>query len=284
MRKNWLGCADYTWPKLNHEVALNLIRGIGFSHVDVGLFFNATHIKPEEVVKDVETSSYKFQKVMSEKNLQVGDVFLIPAADFETRAPNNLSPSDRKDAIAMFTKICEFTKLIGGSGVTVLPGNPNEGENPEAALQRSVDMLTKYVNIASTLNLEVSFEPHDKSITPTPQLAIQLCELVPGLKITLDSGHFEYANFPVRDYGEIYKYTRHVQLRAAAPGIMQAISSENTTDFIGMISKLFRSGYQGGFATEYVWTAGWECRRVDNVSETIFLKELVESCIGDLNG
>lgn len=280
MNKTWFACADYSWPKLTHDTALALIRGMGFTHVDLGAFYDATHIKPEEIIKDVDGSVKHAADLLEKYELEVGDVFLIPGIDFETRAPNNQHPDQIADAINMFTKICEFTSKLGGSGVTVLPGNPRDGEHAEEAIGRSVKTLKNYVGIADSFGLEVSFEPHNKSCTPSPALAAQLVELVDGLKITLDSGHFEYANHPVSSYGDMFKHVRHVQLRGAASGNMQAIFPENTTDFAMMIDKLFAGGYEGGFACEYVWTPGWECRRVDNVSETVLLfdhvKKLVE--------
>ncbi|MBM3721324.1 MAG: sugar phosphate isomerase/epimerase [Actinobacteria bacterium] len=271
--KIWYGCSDYTWPKLSHDAALQLIRGMGFEAVDLGLFYGATHVKPERVMKDVPTSADELNRKLEGIGLMAGDVFLTPGSDFTTRAPNDPNKKGIEEAIAMFTAIADFTKRINGKGITVLPGSPIGSQSNEEARTNAVETLKRYVEIAYTYDLEVSFEPHDKSSTPTPMEAIDLVELVPGLKITLDASHFEYAGFDVASYGDIYPHTRHVQVRCASPKVMQAIFVENTIDLTLMIRNLLRSGYSGGLVCEYVWIPTWECRRVDNVSETVVLLE-----------
>lgn len=269
----WFGCSDYTWPKLSHDTALKLIKGMGFEAVDLGLFYGATHIRPEDIINDVSTAADQFNRKLESIGLMAGDVFLIPGADFITRAPNDPNQKGIKEAIDMFTGIAEFTKCVNGKGLTILPGSPIGRQSNEEARINAVETLNRYVEVASGYDLEVSFEPHDMSSTPSPTEALDLVERVPGLKITLDASHFEYANYNVASYGDIYSHTRHVQVRCARPGVMQAIFAENTIDLPLMVRNLLSSGYSGGLVCEYVWIPTWESRRVDNVSETVVLSE-----------
>jgi len=271
--KIWFGCSDYTWPKLSHDTALQLIRGMGFEAVDLGLFYGATHVRPELVVQNVPASADQVNRKLEKVGLMAGDVFLTPGTDFLTRAPNDPSRKGTEEAIEMFTRVADFTRRIRGKGITVLPGSPIGEQSNEEARINAVVTLKRFVEIASSYDLEVSFEPHDKSSTPSPSEALDLVERVPGLKITLDASHFEYAGFDVASYGDIYSHTRHVQVRCASPEVMQAIFVENTIDLTLMIRNLLGSGYSGGLVCEYVWIPTWECRRVDNVSETVVLLE-----------
>lgn len=269
----WFSCADYAWPKVNHKTALNLIKGMEFEAVDLGLFYGSTHVKPEVVAGDVDTHADNIKKALSETKLKIGDVFLIPGEDLSTRAPNNPSPKELAEAFELFSSICKYTSLIGASGLTVLPGVIFDGQTQSEAIKQSAKMLNRYVDVASTFDLEVSFEPHDGSCTPTPETAMQLVALVDGLKITLDSAHFEYAGIPVSSYTEIFPSVRHVQIRGARTGVMQAIAEENETDYDLIVKTLVESNYRGGIACEYVWTEGWDCKRVDNVSETVLTRD-----------
>lgn len=269
----WFSCADYAWPKLNHKTALGLIKGMEFDAVDLGLFYGSTHIKPEVVAKHVVAHADNIKKALSQSELEIGDVFLIPGQDLSTRAPNSPSQKELTEAFELFTSICKYASLIGASGVTVLPGIIFDGQTQTEAIKQSAKMLQRYVDLASSFDLEVSFEPHDGSCTPSPETAMQLVSLVDGLKITLDSAHFEYAGYPVSDYHDIFSSVRHIQIRGARTGVMQAIAEENETDYDLIIKSLLDSDYQGGIACEYVWIKGWDCNRVDNVSETVITRD-----------
>ena len=275
----WFSCADYAWPKLNHKTALGLIKGMEFEAVDLGLFYGSTHIKPEDVAGNVEAHADAIKKALSETELKIGDVFLIPGQDLSTRAPNNPSQKEVAEAFELFSGVCKYASLIGASGVTVLPGIIFDGQTQSEAINQSAKTLRRYVDLASTFDLEVSFEPHDGSCTPTPETAMQLVTLVDGLKITLDSAHFEFAGIPVSTYTEIFPSVRHVQIRGARTGVMQAISEENETDYDLIVKTLVESNYRGGIACEYVWTKGWDCQRVDNVSETVLTRNYLKESL-----
>jgi hypothetical protein len=60
---------------------------------------------------------------------------------------------------------------------------------------------------------------------------------------------------------------------------MQARITENTVDVAALVDGLVRCGYRGYLATEYVWHEFWGCDRVDNVSETALMRDLVRSIV-----
>ncbi|CAB4787902.1 MAG: TIM barrel protein [Actinobacteria bacterium] len=275
----WFSCADYAWPKLNHKTALSLIKGMEFEAVDLGLFYGSTHIKPEAVARHVDAHADNIKKALSQSDLEIGDVFLIPGQDLSTRAPNNPSQKEVAEAFELFSSICKYASLIGASGVTVLPGIVFDGQTQTQAISQSAKTFKRYVDLANSLDLEVSFEPHDGSCTPSPETAMELVSLVDGLKITLDSAHFEYAGISVSEYTEIFQSVRHVQIRGAKTGVMQAIAEENETDYDLIIKSLVTANYRGGIACEYVWIKGWDCNRVDNVSETVLTRDYFKDAL-----
>ena len=163
--------------------------------------------------------------------------------------------------------------------MTVLPGIVFDGQTQTQAISQSAKTFKRYVDLANSLDLEVSFEPHDGSCTPSPETAMELVSLVDGLKITLDSAHFEYAGISVSEYTEIFQSVRHVQIRGAKTGVMQAIAEENETDYDLIIKSLVTANYRGGIACEYVWIKGWDCNRVDNVSETVLTRDYFKDAL-----
>jgi hypothetical protein len=51
----------------------------------------------------------------------------------------------------------------------------------------------------------------------------------------------------------------------------------NTTDFADLVKKLMSQAYSGWYAVEYVWIDWEHCNEVDNLSETILLRDLLLS-------
>jgi sugar phosphate isomerase/epimerase len=51
--------------------------------------------------------------------------------------------------------------------------------------------------------------------------------------------------------------------------------SENTIDYDGILRAMQKVNYRGLVVLEYVWTEWMELNRVDNVSETIILRDLL---------
>jgi tetratricopeptide (TPR) repeat protein len=66
---------------------------------------------------------------------------------------------------------------------------------------------------------------------------------------------------------------RSGKLKVVERDQMQAIAEENETDYDLIVKSLVDSNYRGGIACEYVWIKGWDCNRVDNVSETVLTRD-----------
>jgi len=272
IHKYWMACSDYTWPKLNHRTALTLIKGMGFDAVDIGLFYGASHILPEEVHRDFSATASRAMQLLDEVGIKAGDVFFTPGQTLESRAPNNPDPAERAAGFELFTSSAQFAAQIGARGITLLPGIRFSGESYESAIDRSAQSLRRFVDYGASLGLEVSFEPHDQSCTDSPERTMELVEKTEGLKVTLDASHYEYNGYGVDTYRELLPYVRHVQVRCARKGGMQTSLEENEIDLKSLLHYLAQDGYQGGLACEYVWIKTWDCNRVDNVSETVLLK------------
>ena len=51
--------------------------------------------------------------------------------------------------------------------------------------------------------------------------------------------------------------------------------TENTIDYDGILRAMEKVKYRGFVVLEYVWTEWMDLNRVDNVSETIILRDLL---------
>jgi sugar phosphate isomerase/epimerase len=276
-----LACADYTWPAVTHGLALDIIRGLGFSAVDIGFMAGRSHIRPEVVGDDTAAWAGRVGERCATRGLVVSDVFAQPAS-FEVMSVNHPDTAEQERAAAFFRGALEFARRLGSPGLTLLPGILFGQESWERAARRAAAGLRWRVEEAGSAGLAVSVEPHIGSIIDTPARASALLEMVPGLTLTLDYGHFVAAGAAENTIEPLLRHSRHVQCRGGAPGLLQASMRVSTIDFAKMARQLGAFGYTGFLACEYVWSEWQRCDEVDNLTETAALRDVLSGALAGI--
>ena len=283
-----LSCADYSFPLLPYDVNLALIKGLEFDAVDVAVFSGNPNNSAEDVIADPIGVGRRIKGMANDYGLVVADVFPIvitdfrPVFDVQSAAPNNPSPVVRQQARDDFRRFIEFTLVCESPGLTILPGCPFEDSDPSRDWGLATEELAWRVEVAQDAGLELGFEPHIGSITETPEVTAQFVLEVPGLKVCLDFAHFVYQGITPERIETLLPISRHHQIRQAATGVMQAISYEGTIDIKRLVNKLAAMDYQGFLAAEYVWMQKWACDRVDNLCETIYVRDQIREALANL--
>jgi sugar phosphate isomerase/epimerase len=96
---------------------------------------------------------------------------------------------------------------------------------------------------------DLRVEPGPRSVLDSAVAIRAMCQEVPGLRITLDTG---WAAFGGYDPLEVADLAGHVQLRQARPGHAQVHpDEEGDVDFAAVIDGLEVLGYEGLFSVEY---------------------------------
>jgi sugar phosphate isomerase/epimerase len=269
-----LACADFSWPLLPHDRVFTLIRLLDIEGVDLSLFGNRSHVRPETVRSDIPMWSGILKERIERSGLELSDFFFQPWTDFETMAPNHPDPKQQDDAAALFHDMVEMARRMGAPGITMLPGIRFGDESWETSIRRSAEALKWRVDAAAKHNMLLSIEGHVGSNVDTPEKLMHLIELTPGLKLTLDYTHFTYAGIPDSEIEPLLAHARHFHCRGANKGHLQANFDENTIDYRRVIQRMQEIGYNGYFAIEYVWQNWQDCNRSENVSETILFRNL----------
>jgi len=270
-----LAACDYTFPKLQWEQTLRIARELGVEAVDVGLFAGRSHLDIQEVFTDLPRAAKRVTEALNANGLRIADSFGQPGKVFEENAVNHPEAQVRQAAAEFFFRLLEFALRCNGSHMSLLPGVHFESESEEDSLKRSVDELAWRVEAAANVGVTLSVEPHLGSIVPTPQAASRLLDLTPGLTLTLDYGHFTYQGIPDSDIEPLMARTSHFHARGACPGKLQSTMGENTIDFDGVVRAMEKVKYPGFVVLEYVWTEWMDLNRVDNLSETVILRDLL---------
>jgi sugar phosphate isomerase/epimerase len=276
-----LACADFTFPLLPHADALALIRLMGIEGLDLGLFGNRSHVRPEMVRKDLPMWSGILKERIDRAGLALADFFVQPWTDFTVLAVNHPDPGQQDEARAFFRDMLELARRLEAPGMTMLPGARFSDEGAETAIRRSAEALKWRVEEAAQHGIALSIEGHLGSCVDTPERLARLIELTPGLTLTLDYTHFIAAGYSDADVEPLLAHARHFHCRGAAKGQLQASFDDNTIDYRRVIRRMREIGYPGYFGIEYTWSDWQNCNRTDNVSETIRFRDLARETMAE---
>ena len=270
-----LACADYTFPLLSHDQALKLVALLGFRYVDIGLFEERSHLQPGHVLPHLAASARELSQKVADCGLEFAG-FFYQAAAFQSMAANHPDASERRKGRDFFLRMLEFTLRCNASHLTGLPGLEWEGVPYETSLGRSAEELAWRAEQARQSGAVFSVEAHVGSIVPPPQKALQLATLSSGLTLTLDYTHFASQGYPDDDAEPLLQYAAHFHARGARKFRLQAPLKENVIDYPRIVRKMKRIDYPGFIVVEYVWQDWEHNNEVDNVSETVMMRDLIE--------
>jgi sugar phosphate isomerase/epimerase len=274
-----LACADFTWPLLSHVSSLALIHLLDIEGVDLGLFGNRSHIRPEVVRTDIPLWAGILTERIARSGLELADFYFQPWSDFETMAPNHIDRTQQDEALALFDDMLELARRLNAPGITMLPGVRFGDEPWEASIRRSAETLKRRVDAAAKYGIPLSVEGHIGSNVDTPEKLARLIELTPGLTLTLDYSHFTYAGFTDAEIEPLLAHARHFHCRGAAPGRLQTSFAESTIDYQRVVDQMQALDYGGYFAIEYVWIDWQGCNQTENTCETILFRDQVRARI-----
>lgn len=268
MRAPRLSCADSAFPRLSHAGALGVIRDLGIPAVDICVFPDFAHTAPATVRADPGAAAEAVLERLD--GLAVADVFLILGA-FDAVAINHPDAAVREESLSYFGPVVEFARRLSSPGVTLLPGVEFDG----ASLDEAAAELRRRAEIAGEAGLRLAFEPHYESIVETPERTLELLDRAPGVGLALDYSHFVFQGTPQADVDVLIPHAHHVHLRQAGRGEMQLRVHEGEIDFPRLMGRLRQAGYDGYLALEYQWEEWLDCNRVDCISETAALRDLL---------
>lgn len=271
-----LACADFAFPLLPYDRALDLIAAIEFDAVDIGLFEGRSHLWPSIEFEKQDASAELLARRLADRGLKCADVFLQMDADFVPFAINHPDIERRRKARDWFERTLDYAARVGSAHVTALPGVYfEEVEAKESSWKRSQEELAWRVEQAKQRKLVFSVEAHVGSLAPDPASALRMVQGVPGLTLTLDYTHFTRMGIPDSASEPLLEYASHFHVRGAREGRLQCNFKDNVIDYARVVKRLDELKYTGYLGIEYVWIDWEHCNESDNVSETILFRDFL---------
>jgi sugar phosphate isomerase/epimerase len=154
-------------------------------------------------------------------------------------------------------------------------------ESRAGSLGRACDELAWRCEQAAARRLVFSVEAHVGSIASRPRQAAQLIAKTPGLTLTLDYTHFTRVGIADAEIEPLVAHASHFHARGACKGRLQTSLVHNAIDYARVVRAMQACKYPGYVGIEYVWIDWEHCNEVDNLSETILLRDFFRAQNGN---
>ncbi len=206
------------------EEACQSLVDLGYDKIELWLNEDSQHLKPSEVA----TGADKFVTTYRETTR------LTPVAiHFEQDVPDEV-----------FAGVCRVGKMMKITQVTIPAGQLGTPFNEE------IDRLRKRLATTNSAGMRLSLKTKTGYLTEDPQTAVELCQAVPGLGLTLDLSYYLCGKYAGKPYDQVYAYVYHVHLRDTSPTAVQVPIGLGEIDYSRMISQLRRCEYNRMLAVE----------------------------------
>jgi sugar phosphate isomerase/epimerase len=229
----YVACSTLCFARHPLDRALRTIAELGFSKVDVAIQARGPHLTPADVEKDVAKAA---------QAIRIGPGLTTAAFNVEIEAP------DQSAYLRQFEAVCKLARQSAVATLTI-PAAPS-GAN----LELEVERLGELVRIASADGLVLTVETRVGTVTENPDAAVDLCERVEGLYLTLDPSHYVCGPHQGRNYDQVFPYVRHVHLRdtGRTPDKMQVRVGQGEIEYSRIVSQLERCHYDRLLTVEIV--------------------------------
>jgi sugar phosphate isomerase/epimerase len=223
----FVSCSTLCFAREPLEAALRQIAELEFDKFELALVEDGSHLRPSEAGDNPEAALQRLRCGPS----------LIPSAihiDF--------GPVDWSDPLTRrrFDGLCRLAKSLS---VAVLTMHAAPAGTP---LDDEIKRLTQLLSTAMREGLVLALLTHSETVTGDPRVAVELCEALPGLRLTLDPSHFLQGAQPYPDFDAVFPYVQNVHLRdtGQAPGEFQVRVGQGQVDYARIVTMLQRYDYK----------------------------------------
>lgn len=220
----YVACSTLCFARQPLERALRIIGELEFSKLDVAIHESGPHLRPSEVATDIGLAAQR---------IRIGPSLTPGAFSVEIEA------DDAAEYTRQLLAICRLARMSTVTVLTIPASAVGTGADSE------VERLGRLVRMVEGEGLILTVSTRIGTLTEDPALALQLCERVRGLGLTLDPSAFINGPNQGNAFDELFPFVRHVHLRdtGRAPGKFQVRVGQGEVEYGRLITQLERSHY-----------------------------------------
>ena len=222
--------ADVPFAEACHQ-----ITDLEFDKIELWMDEASDHLKPSLVAADSER-------------------FFTQYREATRLSPIAFSLAERPTA-ATFAGLAKTAKLMRVTEITI-PASPLG-----TPFNTEIDQLKELLVIASQEGVRLSIKSEIGHLSEDPHTAVELCQAVRGLGITLDPSHYVAGPNRGKSYDQVFPYTYHTHLRDTTPEQLQVQIGLGEIDYSRLILQLQKQNYNRALSIELLPALGGELNR-----------------------
>jgi sugar phosphate isomerase/epimerase len=117
-----------------------------------------------------------------------------------------------------------------------------------------VDRLREFVRLTSEDGIRLSIKTEAGHLTEDPHTAVELCQAVRGLGITLDPSYYMLGPHAGKSYDQVFPYVYHTHLRDSTAQSVQVQVGLGELDYTRLINQLRRRSYNRALSIDLLPT------------------------------
>ena len=204
---------DFAFP-----AACLQIQELGFDKVEIWLNEEFDQLRPSKVAADPEGCAGLMREA---SRLTPNAIFLESEVDVDT-----------------FKGIVKFAKLQRIVQITIQSSPKGTPFNTE------IDRLRERNAICHHEAIRLSILTKTGTLTEDPLTAVELCQSVKGLGITLDPSYYISGHATPVDFDLIFPHALHLHLRDTSVTELQVLAGLGDVDYNHIVQMLRQTGYQ----------------------------------------
>jgi sugar phosphate isomerase/epimerase len=220
----FVACSTLCFGRYPLDQALYTIAELGFGKADIAMHERGPHLRPSAMAADVHRAA---------QEIRLGPG-LAPAAFSVV-----IEATDSAEYVRQFKAACRLACLSTVPVISIPAASSGMG------LDAEVERLKGLTHAAEQEGVLLTVPTENGTLTEDPDVAVTLCERVPGLGLTLDPSHYIVSQHESKDIDHVYPYVRHVRLRdtGRGPNQFQVRVGQGEIEYGRIISQLARYGY-----------------------------------------
>lgn len=220
----FVAASSRCFEDLSFAEACQQISDLGYDKIEVWLDEKTEHLKPSSVGTNPER-------------------FFTQYREWTRLTPVALSMEDDVPA-AVFDGLCRVAKMMKITQITIPAATLGTPFNEE------IDRLRSRLAAANFSGIRLSLKTKTGYLTEDPQTAVELCQAVPGLGLTLDPSYYMVGRYSNQSHDQVYPYVYHTHLRDTSPSEIQVSVGLGEVDYSRIIGQLRRYNYTRALSVE----------------------------------
>ncbi|MFO0881363.1 MAG: sugar phosphate isomerase/epimerase [Gemmataceae bacterium] len=227
----FVACSTLCFGRYPLEETLRVIAELHFSKCDVAIHEHGRQLKPSQVAEDVGAAAAR---------LRYGPGLTPVAFSVDIDAPTP------EEYTRQFKAICRLARISAVPVITIKPASQ------DVALDDEMQRLKGLVQHATTEGVVLTVSTLIGTHTGTPEQAMELCEKVPGLGLTLDPSHYTVGPNQGKNYDDVFPFVQHLHLRdtGRGPNQFQVRIGQGEVEYGRIISQLERFHYNRALSVD----------------------------------